>query len=188
MSAPDFRESFPILEDATGEGVALSKSLEGDAASGKIAATVLTFKDSSGNLVHPQLDAAGRIKVTPSAGVPVKARGEVPAGSASGTLATVAELVLTAEKTYVEIEALVSCRRDALFVLEQVDDAAVTVLEDVILGPGQYTFKTDLSSEEITAGASGTQKLRLRAYNLLAGAAGLSALRGTIAAKRVDSV
>ena len=57
------RESFPILEDADQGGVALSKSENGNASAGKVGVTAWVFKDSSGNLSHPQLNSLGSVVV-----------------------------------------------------------------------------------------------------------------------------
>lgn len=60
----DLRESFPTLEDSTTqEGKALSARQEGDAAASQNGAIGFSFKDSTGNVILPALDAAGNIKV-----------------------------------------------------------------------------------------------------------------------------
>jgi hypothetical protein len=226
----DVRESFPSLEGASGEGLALRSVQQGEAVAGKngalgfafkdgsgnaIAAPVkqsgdapgdavptlaakdnagnlveipvkqegqapgdavpvLGFKDSSGDLVAPQLNAAGAVPVTFDAGTEVYARGTA-AGNAS--LTDVAVLTLTASTMYKGIEALVSCFRDAIFQVVQVDDATTTVLAEFLCGPGQFTNFAKLENMIITAGASGTQQLKIRAQNLNA----LSDFRATIA-------
>lgn len=160
------RESFPILEDGTEAGVALSKSENGDASAGKVGATVWAFKDSSGNLVHPQLNSEGKLPVSfDGAGVPYSATsdGEV-AGSL--TLTTVAEITLANSKTYGKIYANGSCFKEAIFYLIQQDDATETIISQFIVGPGDYNGNLDLVSKEIVSGATGTQKLILKAINL----------------------
>lgn len=139
------------------------------------AVPVLGYRDSSGNLIAPQLNAAGAMPVTFDAGVEKYARGTV-AGNASIT--DVATMTLTANKVYKSIEFLVSCFRDALFELVQVDDATTTVLADVLVGPGHFTQAVRLENLLITAGASGTQVLKLRAKNFNA----LSDFRATVTA------
>ena len=161
------RESFPVLEDATTkEGVALHKSENGDASAGKTGLTAWTFKDASGNLVHPQLNSEGAIVVTSEgAGVPKSGTsdGEVPG---SLTLVTVAEVALTISKTHGKIHAHGSCFKETIFYLIQQDDATEVILSSFIVGPGQYSFNADLKSTEFSSGASGTQKLILKAKNL----------------------
>jgi hypothetical protein len=49
----DSKESFEILENASGDGVSPTASEAGFTATGKVGMTVFGFKDSSGNLVLP---------------------------------------------------------------------------------------------------------------------------------------
>jgi hypothetical protein len=161
------RESFPILEDAiTKEGIALHKTENGDASAGKIGATVWAFKDSAGNVVHPQLTPEGKLPVDfDGAGVSKSATsdGEVVG---SLTLVTICEADLTVDKTYGKISATGSCFKEAIFYLIQLDDAAETILSSFITGPGLYSFSTELNSTEFVTGSTGTQKLLLKAKNL----------------------
>jgi hypothetical protein len=57
----DTRETYEILEDASGNGVAASDSIVGDPSSGKHGPTVFGFKDPDGNLILPNTDAEGRL-------------------------------------------------------------------------------------------------------------------------------
>lgn len=57
----DGKETFEILLDSSGDGAAPSKSESGDAAAGKVGLVGFSFKDASGNLVLPALDASGGI-------------------------------------------------------------------------------------------------------------------------------
>lgn len=161
------RESFPMLEDAiTKEGEALHKSQNGDASAGKVGATVWAFKDSAGNLVHPMLNTEGALVVTSDgSGIPKQASslGEI-AGSL--TLATVCEIALTPSKTHGKIKGNGSCFKEAIFYIIQENDAASTILAAFIVGPGHYSFECDLGTSELVSGATGTQKLQLRAKNL----------------------
>lgn len=160
------RECFPILEDASQVGATLSKSENGNASAGKVGLTSWVFKDSAGNLVHPTLTTEGKIQVTSEgAGVPKAATsdGEV-AGSL--TLTTICEVSLTADKTHGKIHANLSCFKEAIAYLIQLDDATETIIGHMILGPGQYSFKLDLGVKEFVSGSTGTQKLILKAKNL----------------------
>lgn len=161
------RESFPILEDAvTKEGIALHKSENGDASAAKIGATVWAFKDSSGNLVHPQLNTEGALVVTSEgAGVPKSATSD---GEVAGalTLTLVCETALTVSKTYGQVTANGSCFKETIFYLIALDDAAEVILGSFIVGPGEYSFKLDLGKTEFVSGSTGTQKLQLKAKNL----------------------
>jgi hypothetical protein len=172
----DLRESFPVLEDAsTGEGFGLHKSQNGDASAGKVGLTAWVFKDSNGDLVHPQLDAEGRIVVNPgAAGVPKKNRVENAAGSATNV--DLASITLTANKSYLNISMIVSCLRESLFQLVQIDDATTTILADILIGPGQYTMSYVPQGLEVVAGSTGIQTLKIQGKNLDK----LSALRASL--------
>jgi hypothetical protein len=198
----DVRESFTTLEGSSQEGLALRAVQQGDAVTAKNgslgfafmdgsgnakaapikvignapgdAVPVLGFRDSSANLTAPQLDASGRLPVTFDAGTELYDR-----GLASGSLTNVdvATIVLTATEVYKGIEVVASCFRDAIFEVVQVDDATTTILADILCGPGDYSQLVTISNMIITAGASGTQELKVRAKNLNA----LSDFRATIA-------
>lgn len=161
------RESFPMLEDATTKvGEALHKSQNGDASAGKVGLTAWVFKDASGNLVHPQLNSEGAVVVTSEgAGIPKSATSD---GEVTGalTLTLICETSLTASKTHGKIHANGSCFKESIFYLIHLDDAAETILASFIVGPGQYSFNADLKSTEFVSGATGTQKLQLKALNL----------------------
>lgn len=161
------RESFPVLEDAiTKEGIALHSSQNGDASAGKMGLTAWTFKDSSGNLVHPTLTSEGKIAVDfAGAGIPKSAtsNGEVVGAL---TLTDICEVALTASKTVGKIVVTGSCFREAIFYLVQLDDATETIIESFIVGAGQYSMTINKGEYEIVAGSTGTQKLVLKAKNL----------------------
>lgn len=161
------RESFPVLEDATTKvAEALHKSQNGDASAGKVGLTSWVFKDSSGNLVHPTLTSEGKLPVTSEgSGIPKSATSD---GEVTGalTLTTICEVSLTASKTHGKIHANGSCFKETIFYLIQLDDAAEEIISSFIVGPGQYSYHADLKSREILSGATGTQKLILKAKNL----------------------
>lgn len=160
----DVREAFPILEDASNVGSVPAKSQAGDSATGKVGMTVFGFRDSSGNLVLPQLNASGQVPVSlAAAGTCLSATGN---NTGSLTEVTVATITLTASESYAEIEAAVSCSRAAKFSIVQHDNGADTVLGVVLTGPGQFTVAFKLDCLEFTAGGTGTQELRIRALNL----------------------
>jgi len=61
----DPRESFATLEDSsTGAGEALISRVEGEAAAAQAGSIGFSFKDSSGNVILPALDASGFIQTT----------------------------------------------------------------------------------------------------------------------------
>jgi hypothetical protein len=171
----DIRESFPTLIDGTGAGVSASGVQTGTVIGTKTGALVFGFRDSSGNAIAPALDAAGRLGVTTAAvGTAKRARGENTTGSL--TPVAVATLTLVAGKVYADVSILVSCRRDALYQLIQNDNGTETVLADIILGPGQFTFGEEFDQLSFTAGATGTQQLIVRGQNF----SNLSNLRASV--------
>jgi hypothetical protein len=167
----DLREVFPILENpADGAGVAITKVVEGDAASSVSGAVPsLVAKDSSGNLIFLTLDAQGRLPVTSEgAGSVLRARGELAAGNATTGMVTVTGAVinLTATESYADISFVVSCFRETHAQLVFNNNGSESILTDVVLGPGQYTFESDLPKDKITAGSTGTQELKVVARNI----------------------
>jgi hypothetical protein len=223
----DLRESFATLEDSgTQEGKALAARQEGDAAASQNGSIGFSFKDSTGNVILPALDAAGNVPVlvdhqdqegdaaagkeglvafafkdstgdlvlpqlNAAGGLPVSVAtistrkksqaGELAAGSATLANVTNASITLTASKVYYGITAVVCSRRDSLFQLVQVDDATSTVLAECIVGAGQYSFEMLWPDMQITAGATGTQTLKIMAKNFEA----LSSLRATLTVNEV---
>lgn len=160
----DPREFFAVLKDSNNEGQALDQAAEGLSPSGLKGLIGFAFKDASGNLVLPQL-VDGKLPVTSEgAGTPKASRAEVALGSL--TEVDIATITLTADKTYSEIEFIVSCRRSAYYKLVQIDDATTTVLADVLLDAGQYTFQGYAPKREIIAGSTGTQVLKIVGKNL----------------------
>jgi hypothetical protein len=159
------REAFPILENPSQQGATLSKSENGDSSAGKVGLTSWVFKDSAGNLVHPQLTTEGKLQVTSEgAGVP-KAAASVAEIPGSLTLTTIAEVALTPSKTHGKIHANLSCFKETIAYLTITDDVTVTRIGSIILGPGQYSFHLDLGNKEFVTGATGTQKITLQAKN-----------------------
>lgn len=182
MSDP--RTSFPVLEDSsTQAGLPLHKVAEGVAASGKNALAALAFKDPSGNFIYPKTDADGKIAITTSSDniAYLSDTGEVAAGS--GTLTDVADITLVAESEYRDIGFIVSCFRDALFQIVQVDDASETVLAEILVGPGYLTHSEKLTGLNFIAGATGTQVLKVKGKNMNA----QSSLRATLIVSEVQA-
>jgi len=179
----DLRTSFMILEDSsTQAGVPLHKVAEGNAASGKNALAGLVAKDPDGNFVYLKTNAAGQLTVDQSAqSVCKKAKGELAAGSATIASVTGATITLTADKSYENIGFIVSCRRDALFQIVQVDDATETILGEIVVGSGAYTVSSQLHCLSFTAGSTGTQELKIVAKNFEA----LSSLRASITVEEI---
>ena len=204
----DLRESFPVTENtSTGAGVALGSVVEGNAGaaingsigfsfkdgSGNVklapikvagaapgdAIPTLGFRDSTGNLIAPQLNSSGQLPVTFDVAADNKTGRGLLTGTA--TAATVASITLVASKTYQNIEVSVACFRDTVFQLIKSDNAVETVLADILVGSGQYTAFLGFENLEFTSGATGTQLLIVKGANLTA----LSDMRATIACKQL---
>jgi len=179
----DLQEVFRILKDsATGAGEAPISRIEGEAAAAQEGLIGFSFKDSSGNVILPQLDSNGAILVNDEVeGTLYHEYAEVAAGSLA--LTDVATITLTVSKVYDKINAEGCCLRPSLFQLVHIDDSdgtpVETVMGEFIVGPGQYSFKYDLAHEELdTTGGTGVIELVLRAKNF----AYASSLRGFISA------
>ena len=110
----DVREVFPILEDSSNVGAVLSKSQAGDVASGKVGLTAFGFRDSSGNLILPQLTASGKIAVDAGTAASGTCKSAYGTNAGSLTNVTLATITLTASKVVSDIEAQLSCSRAAL--------------------------------------------------------------------------
>lgn len=163
----DIRASFATLEDGTGAGVAVTKSVAGDVASAKVGPTVFGFKDSSGNIVLPQLDAQGRLPVTnDGAGTKLSAQGSLAAGSATMVDVTGATITLVASKTYDQIVVTISCFRDAVFNIIKSDNGVATIIGKCRTGSGQYSYRWDGAGQSFVAGATGAQLLKIQAQNI----------------------
>lgn len=160
----ELRESFPTLESQVDQsGVALAARVEGDTPVAMQGSIGFSFKDSAGNVVLPQLNAAGQIPVTSE----VNGNGKYARGTnaGSGSVVTIASLALTVNKRYENIRALVSCFRDTTFQLIMSDNAVETILADIRCGPGQFTNDIDLGDLEFVAGATGAQLLLIKGKN-----------------------
>jgi len=175
----DLKEVFPILQDdSTSAGASPIARVEGDASAAKNGLIAFSFKDSTGDVILPQLSAGGGVPVSVAADkLCLKSpAGELAAGSATIALVTGAEITLTVDKVYEHVSFVVSSRRDSLFQIIWLDDATPTILAEVIVGPGQFTVCESLPCMKFTAGSTGTQKLQLKAKNFEA----QSSLRGTL--------
>lgn len=162
------RETFPILENfATGEGEVAHLAKAGEAVANKNSISAFSFKTHDGNFVHPTLTPEGKIQVDlEGAGIAKTASSE---GEIAGslTLTTIAEISLTASKTYGRINAQLSCFKEAIAYLVQVDDVTETIIGHAMVGAGAYNGKIEIGIGEIVTGATGTQKLVLKAKNLV---------------------
>lgn len=185
----DVRTVFPILADSgTGAGEPAISRVEGESSSAIEGLIGFSFKDSSGNVILPQLTADGKLPVDTegTAGVCKTGNGEDTSGSV-GSYVTVASFTGALTKVYQNFGVIVSCRRAAKFILEYVDDdggggEAVTKLAEYDVGAGFYTACCEISCIEVdTTGGTATQTFRIRGQNLHTA----SNLRATLAAKEI---
>ena len=161
-------EIFHILKDKAGNntGVAPTQANIGDAPAGLDGILALGFRDTSGNLVLPQLNPEGALPVTLDPGTPLREHGVVASGSQTVNVrSALATIVLTAEKLYTKMAMQGACRRACLFELVYIEDVGGTPVETVLLSAlissGQFTtplvaLLTDFFS---TVGATGTLNL-----------------------------
>lgn len=167
----ELREVFPVLEGSDGGGLGITAVQPGFAVSGVAnAVPAMSFQDVSGNLVFPQLNSLGQLPVTlQGAGAPIRARGQLDCGNATSgvILVTGAQIVLVSGASYSPVSMVVSCFRETLAQLVWNDNGTDNILEDVLLGPGQYTCQLSLPSDSFMAG-SGSQTLEVRARNTTA--------------------
>jgi hypothetical protein len=156
---------FRILDDSTGDSFAPRSRIEGEAAASQRGAIGFAFKDSSGNVVLPQLDAFGRLLVTEEAGTCLSDQGANTVGSV-GVDVDIATITLTVDVEYADLEISGSSFRDTLFTIVQNDNAVETVLHQFLVGNGDVNETHRLKCVEFTAGSTGTQQLILRAQNI----------------------
>ena len=167
-------ELFRILDDdGTGAGTAIDKAIDATTAAAALRGLVgFAFKDADGKVILPQLTADGKLPVDTefSGGDKRHAKGELAAGSTSLVAVTGAEITITGGIVANEIGAVVSCLHSSLFQLVYVDDAGgtpvETVLEEAIVGPGQYSFRMGCKNlSQDVSGGTGDQKLIIKAMN-----------------------
>lgn len=181
----DLRTSFVTLEDSsTQAGLPLHKMLEGDAVASKNGHPAFVAKVTGTNV-------SAYLKVNPSTGALLvdnnaavechTANGELAAGSATIVAVTNAEIVLSVDTHYQEIGFIVSSRRDSLFQIIWLNDVTETILGEVVVGSGAYTVSSQLHCLSFTTGATGDQKIYVKAKNFEA----LSSLRASITVEEV---
>lgn len=156
---------FKVLQNGSGTAEAIDKVESGDAPGTKNGLLAFGFRDSSGNVVLPQLTAGGAVIVDSgaSAGTMVHARGE---NAGSLTTVTIATITLSVTEVYNKIESVGSCLRETLFQIIHNDDGAEEIMGEFLVGAGQFSFHWESQSMSVTAGATGTQQLLLKAKNI----------------------
>jgi len=167
MADVNIREAFPTLENADAEGKVLAVAIDGaTAASGLNGSIGFAFKDSSGNVVLPQLTADGKIAVdTEGFGGTKKSA----AGTIIGVLNTptvVATITgLTVSTSCELLHVSVACTQTTLWTVVATDNATPATLAYLITGPGQFTMAINPDMPFVT-GSTGTQKIEVKGSQL----------------------
>lgn len=155
----DVVELFNILSDATGEGTAPDAKSEGNAPGQGLVG--FSFKDSSGNLILPQLNSDGTIPVKSDApGTPLRDSGVATPG-ALNTDVSVVTITLTASETYKLKKAGGSSFKSCVWRVEHNNNGTPDELARWVTGAGGYAEITECDCIEFTAGATGTQELKI---------------------------
>lgn len=167
----DDREVFTILEDGSGVGQPLAAKAEGDAPSTDNGLMGFSFVDSSGNLVLPQLTAAGKIPVDTEAIPGTCISGQAQAVAGGLTFQDVVTLTLALLKDYASLEFAASCSHLTLWEIVYIDDVGgvptETKIATFMTGPGQYSCKVNYDCGNFdTQSGTGTQNLVLRGKNV----------------------
>lgn len=161
-------DSVPVLpvKDSAGNLQLINARDEGDSVTGVDALPGLVAKDLSEQFAYLKVNADGELIVAPNGGGTKKTGYATVTPAAINTLTTVVDLSLTTTEIYESILVRGSSTFPVLWEVVQVDDAVITVKDKFLTGSGQFTFMMPYEQLEITAGASGTQAIRLRATQL----------------------
>lgn len=124
---------------------------------------VAGFRDNSGNLFLPQLDANNKLPVSlddPGTIIDGYAKNATPTADAANDVLT---LALNNSETYNSIKAILSCNNDCEWEIVHNDNGSETVIAGGLNGPGQVNAPCEFPGIEFTSGATGTQELIFRA-------------------------
>jgi hypothetical protein len=160
--------ALPVLgaKDLNGDLQLINARDEGAAVSGVDALPGLVAKDGSGNFKYLLINNEGELVVSNEPNGSNLDETAIVTPASINTLTTVVNVTLAVDEVYESIEVRGSCSFPVKWELVQVNDVTLTVLDSFLTGPGQYTFTMKYDSMVITAGASGTQQLRLRGTQL----------------------
>lgn len=164
----DVRTNFPVLEDAaTQAGLPLHKVLEGDSSTGKNALASLVAADAAGNLQYMRVNQNNELVVSMESSISFALLTESGTNAGSTSYADLVTIALQNDLVYRELEAIVSCFRDAVFQVVLVDNAVETILvHGIRAGAGNYNGPLSFKTLEFVAGTTGIQKLIIRGKNL----------------------
>lgn len=158
---------FKILKDNNNDAIALDQLTEGEVFDSSVSAIgAFVFKDKDGNAVAPQLNPEGAVVVSFDAGTTIRNSAKLAkASQTKDAEEVVAEISLTASKTYNKFSAMVSCFRASLFRFVAIADANGTPVETelgyALIDAGNINENIELIVNEYTAGATGDQVMRV---------------------------
>lgn len=165
------REIFTVLEDSvTGSGVAQQARQEGDSPASINGSLGFSFKDSSGNVVLPQLDVNGALPVSFDSGACIDGASKDVAAVVN-SFVDVITLSLSLLKNYSKLEFSASCTQTTHWEIVYIDDVGgtptETLLHSFITGAGQFSYGQKLECAEFNTNAgTGVQNLVLRGKQL----------------------
>jgi hypothetical protein len=164
----DVRTNFPVLEDpSTQAGLPLHKVLEGDSSTGKNALASMVAADAAGNLKYMRVNQNNELVVSTESSISYALLSDSGSNAGSATYVDLVTIALQNDLVYRELEAIVSCFRDAVFQVVFIDDATETLLVPGIrAGAGDYNGPLSFKTLEFVAGATGTQQLVIRGKNI----------------------
>ena len=154
-------ELFRILDNGSGAGEAPRSKSEGDAPSTDKGIIGFAFKDSTGNVVLPQLDSDGKLPVSSAApGTTIRDSGTAtPAAVVTDT--DDITITLTANESYKLCSFGVSSAQPSVWRIEHNNNGTPDELARVFTGPGDFNYSDAPQGCEFTAGATGTQELKI---------------------------
>jgi hypothetical protein len=177
----DTRAAFAGTEDANGNGIPTGNAIDNTTVAAALNGQIgFAFKSSAGNVILPQLNSKGEILVSTDGPTDstLNARGTA---AGSGTAVAVVTLALATSTVYSMPEVSVACRHGGFFQLIWNNNGVNTILADILLDAGQYTFKEKLDNISFTSGGTGTQQLLVNGNNWGSGSGQLSAMYATVA-------
>lgn len=171
--ATERRPSTPTLEDATNSNAGAAKSLKAEGSAAASGGTNydagFVAKDGSGNLQFLKVNANRELVIDSDGSDKACLYAEGTIDDGVGTFTTVCEITLTNDYAYKNIEIHVSCFRDTVFKVEWVDDegGGGETFNQLLKGRlgKESNYHAMMECLKFTAGAAGTQKLRIQAYN-----------------------
>jgi len=153
--------AFPILKKANGAAAVQEAAAEGDVLK-SVQMAVLVAKDASGNEAKIPLTADGRVPVSQdAAGTVIKGFGRHTL-TALDAFEDVVTLSLTAGEDYICSEFIVSHPFPCEWKIIHNDDGTPVELASVDTGSGNLAMDVQPKSLNFTAGASGTQELKVQ--------------------------